>query len=318
MKTIRKLKWMLMLTFLAGAGVANAADYSYTHSSGTKTITLTSETGGRFRVDNGSTIYTRVENITVNGGNLTVRFNTSSIVEITGKIRVNSGTLTLEEGPSYTNTGSTLKRASGNTGELILVQNNGTNVNNCRLIIKNRTGYWFILQGNGVFSTTGSDETSYTATFTGVQKAQQPLLLLNGGTVDLTGAYMHVNWNERTQGGAIRVGTVNSESKLTMQDCVVANCYSYASGGAIMYSCSKIGNKISSIQMTRCNIFGCFSNSEQVDSGSTFRTVGNSYCTMEMVDCIVHDNKSIGGAGGVQFNAADVEGIKLNGCACCP
>ena len=164
MKTIRKLKWM-MVAILLGITTSQlwAADYSYSQSSGTTTLTLTSATGG-FKVNNSSTVYSSIADITVNGGTLTITFNTTGVVNIKGQIKLTKGTLNLNTGSSTTFNHSHLKRHGSNLGTLIYVENSTTNVNSCKLVINgNATKGNFSIHGNASWST---DYSTHVATLT--------------------------------------------------------------------------------------------------------------------------------------------------------
>ena len=291
MKTIRKLRWMLALVLMAfTAHQAQAADYSYTHTSGTKTLTITTTSGSNFKVSGDNTTYSNIENITVSGGNLTITFNTTGIVHITGQIKVTKGTLTLQTGgSSVTYDHSHLKRRGGNDGKLIVVQNSTTTASSCKLVIKGSSAGNFSIHGNANWST---NYTNHTATLTS-GGSESCLVYIEGGTLQLDYVSLTSNWNDKGHGGGLNVDANNSESKVTIDHCLFQYLYCHNSGAAMHIQVPLASNgNTSSIVMRNTTVQRNFAQSTDIATGGCIRSYGSNYCTMEVTDCTFQYNCS--------------------------
>ena len=129
-----------------------------------------------------------------------------------------------------------------------------------------------------------------------------------------------VNWTEPAttdgNGGAFSVrNSTRSESIVEMTDCYIGKCVAKSSGAIFYVSTSLVGdNRPSSIKMTNCTLTNCFTLANGTSSGGNIRTVGVSYCTLEMYNCNVTNNYANAGSGGISWNAGRVDPLKLDGC----
>lgn len=338
MKTSRKIASFLVASMLCiAAHPLLAADYGLNHSSGERTIVLSTISGHQFSVD-GEGTYDRIGNINVTGGTLNIVFNTSDYIYLAGCFQVTQGTLHLSLGAGYTNpiNCATLMRASGYDGEFFFVNNSSLVISSCNLIIQGDTGKDFVMDGGCkrfriLEDNNGAYNTSY-GTNTVVSK--YALVISTGGTIDFDHVVMRNNYNNtssnvdngnRSDGGAMNIrcksdGNANESGHIiTMDYCTIDSCYSRGSGGAFRI---RVNNNatvpVSSMAMNNCQVRYCYSKGDWNSQGGVIRTWGASRCGLSMSNCTIHDNYNYDRFsteyGMFHWNAFEADTLRLSNC----
>ena len=334
-KMDRKLIMAIATVFLMlYSGEVCAQNFLIDHTtSSTLNYELRPATGNSFYVYSGGSTtgpYSSLGPIKVTGGGtLNITFNTSAPVILykaasesgtpaynTYSVLVTYGTLNMSLGSSYS-ASTTLKRATDLLLQVFRVQSSTTdNQNSCRLNISGNANHRFVIDGMSNMTVEGANDTNYVATNSGLE-ATGCLLTLSGNGGRATLEYVNLVNNWVTSGGsAIALGLSNATAHfhLTMRHCLIDKCYTGSSGAGWNFSGVYNGTTSSDITMEDCIVQNCFTESSGSSDGGTFRTWSGPNCNIVMTDCQILNNKSKKRSGGIMYNLAMSQPMKLTRC----
>lgn len=325
-----------MTLCLAANRVVAQNYFTRTVSSGTETYTLTITSEHKFVVNSGGVEYDALGDITVNGGTLNLIFDNSDFVYQAGTIKVTKGNVNLSLGEHYTAGHPTLMRNSGFKGRMVYVESTDSDASNCKLTIQGEAGKHFVFDGNcGGFDIESDGNGGYTAVHGDSSVlAEQAIICGHGGTIDMDYVTLQKNWNTQSHpnegGGAVNIydydsgaGIAKCESIVTMDSCLIDNCYAHNSGAALrMKAISASSVDTSSFVMNQCIVANCFSNgtsSQGGGEGGVIRTWGRSKSNLEMHSCVVRNNYNNNQStdnyyGVIHWNAFQVKPLIVDGC----
>ena len=307
--TIRKLKWMLMLTLLAGAGVANAATYYSKTFTSSQTVTFTQVTGTtKFTVNGDNTQYDGIGYIYVNTAGVTVnlKFNSGTFM-LSDRIIVRRGRINISLNNETRNV--TLKRASSNSNNyLFFIDNQSTtNYNDARLTIIGAEGHTIKIDGNASWTVRGSNSAGWEAQFTSGVKCDRPMFYVRAGRGDFNYVDFQNNWctSDWQVGGFFFVSTSttgNTPSKspcyVYLDYCSFKNSYAEKQGAVMFMSGDLINGQKSYVRLRWCVTENCFCNANDVNpidgsntGGGIFRTVAVGCTDLVMTDCVIKNSK---------------------------
>lgn len=239
--------------------------------------------------------YDAIGNLEINNNKtIDIRFmtnGTDTYVYFDGRIKVTNGQLTLRFGGGedpYTS--STIKRSPDYiTGPLIEMENTTSDPEKCKVTIKGKTvsstDYYIIISG-------GADHWSVSGhNPSGDTKAEEPLIVMNGGTLTLDKVKFQRIWNiKNNEAGVIQINEgTNSSNVVSIQDCHIFNCVSGARGTALLINDPKAS---SSVTLTNTRIYNCFTNDTTANDnyGGIIRSLGTNKCSLTINGGLIHDN----------------------------
>lgn len=320
----RKLTLLIMLCTLT-SGIAKAVDWTPSGSTSATYTLTTSGTG--FKVNSSSDVYDGIGNIVVsNGAVVNIVFNTTKPVICNGHLRVTKGELNLSLGSGY-GSSHTIERGSALTDDwlLDLCAATSVSVSDCKMTVTGNSSKKFHIHGGANYTVSGSNALGWTATAgTGCVKSERALVLLRGGTATFDYVIFSNNWNNaqdlnKIGAGAIHVTKLNTNCDITMNNCLIKDCYTETCGSAIFISATRLSSDVySSIKLNSCVIDDCFcnayDNTTTKSTGGTLRTSGLSTCNVTLDNCTFNDNKSLNNGGAIYWNSIMSE-LEVTNCS---
>ena len=341
-------KWpaMLVLALLCFSVVPLRAQnwWSPTISSGSYTI----ETNGNgIRVQgpgegnywNPYGYYDGIGSISVgNGYNVTITFNTNAPVQLNGTITCTQGTLTLSN-QGQTHNGATLIRSGSNNmtneANAFIRTNLGNNdPDRVHVNIQGTSGHPFVLDGNCSMRLVeandpyGNGRPFYEfAKNNGGNGIGAPIILVQGGYVNLDYVTIRNHWKDSGGGGGITVKNADNnqrQSYVSVDHSLFEWLRAVDHGGAIYLNSKSRSTSGSNFELKNSEIRNCyvFYNHPYDDSdngvlklagggGAGVRSMGENRCEMAIDNCSIHDCYTNCDGGGIRWNSVLIRPLEI-------
>lgn len=337
-------KWpaMLVLALLCFSVVPLRAQTWSPNGNGNANYTIrTAYNWGQqgFSVNNNG-FYTEIGNVTLNNANATVNieFATTAPVYINGTITCQKGTINIRYGQGTTYPVPTLIRSGSNnmTNEanaFIRTDLGNNNPNNIHVNIQGTPEHPFVLDGNCSMRLVeaadpyGNGRPFYEfAKTSGSNSIGAPIILVQGGYVNLDYVTIRNHWKNTGGGGGITIKGNNNQlqSYVSVDHGLFEWLRAVDHGGAIYLNSKSRSTSGSNFELKNSEIRNCyvFYNHPYDYSdngvltlagggGGGIRSMGENRCEMTIDNCSIHDCYTNCDGGGIRWNSVLIRPLEI-------
>ena len=276
------------------------------------TYTVTTVSGNIFKVEcsdtsspNHNKNFTYVGNLTASSGNVTVNFDNTATVLVSGEIKVTGGTLKLRNDNCSI---VTLKR-SGRTGNLLTSEGGTLDIQGNN----SSKGAPFIIDGGAVFSTAGDARSLYVeeaADFTN-HGGNGVLIYATGGALVMKNTILQNNYHFGQASGIDSYNTADTYPEFNLEDVIIQGCWAQHGSGIYIRGADQHGTQEDGAILKNVTIQKCYATGTPTSDdpgGGTIRTNGGGRTRLTIDGGEIcynrSGNPSTGGyGGGIYWNA---------------
>lgn len=326
---------LVLMLFLSNATLAQS--YYYTHSSGDTVLTFESVgTSNKFKVNNSTTEYDNIRNITINEGTLTLIFNNTNPIYFQQGLSNNAlflvkkGTLNMKLGDDIEGNNATLLKRTTN-GNVMFLNVDGDTNEGCNVYISGNSKRNFIIDGGVTHTLEGIGTNSPIVRANPYIKNTYPLVRVkrnrnksgDNGIIQFNKVSLVNTWSANAA-GAIEIRCEYKDISgcavsMQMDSCQIVNCSGKENGAIrLMWSDSTVKN--ARITLNDCIIDSCYAGNGNGSSSDTTRLIGSNgvirsladnYCNLTMNNCIISNNWGCG----LRWHSALTAPLILNQCS---